>query len=206
MIRSRPVPDETISRLLCYLRALLCLAEEGVQVVSSQKLAEACRLKPSMVRKDLSYFGEYGTRGVGYAVNPLVDEIRGILKLDKTMNAALVGVGNIGRALLLYPGFAKEGFRIALAFDNDPERIGERVNDVSIEDIAGMEERIEAAGIRLALVAVPVAEAPQVARRLASAGVSAILSFAPCHLNMPEDVTVTCVDLAGELARLVYYL
>jgi len=159
-----------------------------------------------MVRKDLSYFGEYGTRGVGYNVNQLVDEIRRILKLDKTMNAALVGVGNIGRALLLYPGFEKEGFRIALAFDKDPERIGENIDDVRIEDIAGMEERIRAEGIRLALVAVPVAEAPQVARRLASAGVSAILSFAPCHLNMPENVRVTCVDLAGEIARLVYYL
>jgi len=200
------VPDETVSRLLCYLRALLCLRDEGLKVVSSGRIAETCHMKPSMIRKDLSYFGDFGTQGVGYKVDELIAALRRILHLDKSMKAALVGVGNIGRALLFYPGFRQEGFEIVLAFDNDPRKIGKRINRVLVEDTATMEERIRNEGVRLAIIAVPVGEAPGVAQRLAAAGVKGILSFAPCQLKMPGHVKVGCVDLATEMAKLAYYM
>ena len=159
-----------------------------------------------MVRKDLSHFGDFGVRGVGYSVDGLIREIRSILKLDKVEKAALVGVGNIGRALLKFSGFKEEGLRIVRAFDADARKVGRRVDHVRIESATEMEKRIKAAGIKLAIVAVPVSEAPKVAQRLAKAGVKAILSFAPCPLRMPSDVRISCVDLPTEMARLVYHL
>ena len=204
--RKQLIPDQTAGRLFRYLRALSCLAEEGVRTVSSKQLAEACSLTPSTVRKDLSYFGEFGTRGVGYDVEQLIHVTRRILHLDKPMNAALVGVGNIGRALLAYRGFRKEGFHITLAFDSDPRKIGRTIGGVAVEDAANLEDRIREEGIQLGIVAVDVAAAPAVARRMARAGVKALLSFAPCNLKMPGKVKVVCVDLAMELARLVYHL
>ncbi|MFO7899420.1 MAG: redox-sensing transcriptional repressor Rex [Planctomycetota bacterium] len=202
----REIPEETIGRLFCYLRQLLCLQREGRTTVSSQVLADACGVKSSMVRKDFSYFGELGVRGVGYKVDDLIAEFRSILKLDKGVKAALVGVGNIGRALLKYPGFEPEGFQIVRAFDADARKVGQHIDGVCVESAERMEERIRADGIKLAIVAVPVSEAPAVAARLTTAGVKAILSFAPCPLKMPDDVKVSCVDLATEMAKLVYYL
>jgi len=200
------IPDETIGRLFAYLRALLCLHGKGAEAVSSQQLAEACGVKSTMVRKDMSYFGEFGTRGVGYRVGELIAAIRGILNLETPMKAVLAGVGNIGRALLAYPGFRQEGFHIVAAFDRAPGTIGQTIDDIVVEDVANLESRIREEGVRLGIVAVEVSEAPEVAGRMAAAGVKALLSFAPCDLNMPDNVEVTCVDLAMELARLVYHL
>jgi len=205
-MRTLQVPDETVGRLLAYLRTLLCLQEEGVKTVSSQRLAELRQVKSSMVRKDFSYFGEFGTPGVGYSVDGMIQQLRKILNLDKGLKAALAGVGNVGRALLLYPGFTDEGFEIAAAFDNDPDKVGQKVNSVVVEHMDSLEQRIEEKGIRVGILAVPVSEAPQVAERMAQAGLKAILSFAPCQLNMPKGVKVHCVDLAMEMARLVYHL
>lgn len=202
----RRIPEETIGRLFAYLRALLCFAEEGVEGVSSQELGDACDVKPCVIRKDLSYFGGFGKRGVGYDVKGLIGEVRSILNLDRTTKAALVGVGNVGRALLANPQLEGEGFEIALAFDKDRGKIGERVSGVVVEDVATLERRIREDGIKLAIVAVGVLEAPAIAQRLADAGVTGILSFAPCQLRMPNGVRVTCVDVATEMARLVYYL
>ncbi len=200
------IPDQTVGRLFAYLRALLCLAEEGAETVSSERLGNTCQVKPSAVRKDLSYFGAFGKRGVGYDVKGLTEEIRSILNLEMVMKAALVGVGNIGKAVLAYRGFKAEGFEIALAFDSDPAKVGQTIDGLVIEDVSGLQQRIRDEDIKLAIVAVPVSEAPEVAHRLAGAGIKAILSFAPCPLNMPKDVKVTCVDLATEMARLIYYL
>jgi redox-sensing transcriptional repressor len=205
MIQTR-IPEETVGRLLTYLRMLLCLAEQGVETVSSHDLGDSCDVRPCVIRKDLSYFGGFGKRGVGYDVKGLIGEIRSILNLDRVMNAALVGVGNVGRALLANPQFEGEGFKIVIAFDRDPDKIGRDVNGVVVEDVAILERRIREDGIKLAIVAVGVSEAPEIAHRLADAGVKGILSFAPCPLNMPDGVKVTCVDLATEMARLVYYL
>jgi redox-sensing transcriptional repressor len=200
------IPPETVGRLLIYLRLLLCLAEEGVETVSSQGLGDSCEVKPSVVRKDLSYFGGFGKRGVGYDVKGLIGEIRSILNLDRVMDAALVGVGNVGRALLANRRFVSEGFRITAAFDRDPDKIGQQFSGVVVEDVATLERRIQEAGITLAIVAVGVSDAPEIARRLSHAGVKGILSFAPCPLRMPEGVKVRCVDLATEMARLAYYI
>ena len=205
-MRVKNVPDETIGRLLAYLRTLLCLQDEGVETVSSQRLAKLCRVKSSMVRKDFSYFGEFGTPGVGYSVDGMIRQLRKILKLDQALKAALVGVGNVGRALLLYPGFRDEGIEIVAAFDNDPEKVGQRVNDVVVEHVDHLHECVKEKGIRLGILAVSVSEAPQVAERMGQAGLKAILSFAPCQLNMPKGVRVHCVDLAMEMARLVHHL
>lgn len=205
MIRTR-VPEETVGRLLTYLRALLCFSQDGVERVSSQQLGEACEVKPCVIRKDLSYFGEFGKRGVGYDVGVLIGEIRSILNLTKTTKVALVGVGNIGRALLANAQLENEGFEIALAFDKDPKKIGHRVSGVLVEDVASLEHRIADEGVKLAIVAVGALEAPAIVQRLADAGVTGVLSFAPCRLSMPDGVRVTCVDLATEMARLVYYL
>jgi len=200
------IPKETLGRLLTYLRVLLCLAEKGLETVSSHDLGDSCDVKPCMIRKDLSYFGGFGKRGVGYDVNGLIGEIRSILNLDRVMNAALVGVGNIGRALLGNPQLEAEGFKISVAFDRDPDRIGREVGGLVVEDVAALERRIREDGIKLAIVAVGVSEAAGIAHRLADAGVKGILSFAPCPLNMPDGVKVTCVDVATEMARLVYYM
>ena len=205
-MRRRQVPDETVGRLLAYLRTLLCLREEGVKTVSSQRLGEICHLKPSMVRKDFSYFGEFGTPGVGYSVDGMIQQLRRILNLDKGLKAALVGVGNVGKALLLYPGFRDEGLEIVAAFDNAPDKVGRKIDDVLIEHVDNLEKSIAEKAIRLGVLAVPVSEAPRMAERMAAAGLKAILSFAPCQLNMPKGVKVHCVDLAMEMARLVYHL
>jgi redox-sensing transcriptional repressor len=205
MLQTR-IPEQTVGRLLTYLRVLLCLAEQGVETVSSQALGDSCDVRPCVIRKDLSYFGGFGKRGVGYEVEGLIGEIRSILHLSRATKAALVGVGNVGRALLANPQFAIEGFNIAAAFDSDPRKIGERISGVVVEDVATLERRIRETGIRLAIVAVGVADAPEIARRLADAGVKGILSFAPCPLYMPEGVRVSCVDLAMEMARLAYYI
>lgn len=202
---TRSAPSETIDRLFSYLRPLMCLLRDGTGTVSSQELASICNVNPSLVRKDFSYFGSLGTRGVGYNVGELIGSIRSILGFDRDTGVAVVGVGNIGRALLERSGFELEGFRIVAAFDSNPEKIGREVGGVVIEDAANLEETIKSKGIRLAVVAVPESSAPTIAGRLADAGVKSILSFTPCELVMPENVKVTCVDLSLAMARLVYH-
>ena len=197
------IPEETSGRLFLYLRQLRYLQKKGTDIVSSQGLAEACHVKSPTVRKDLSYFGEFGVRGVGYEVDGLINEIRSILSLDQTVRVALVGVGNLGKALLGFPGLEDEGFKIVAAFDADEHKIGQKINGVTVEDASRMAERIEAEDIRVAIMAVPASEAPAVAQQLAEASVNAVLSFAPCELDMPEGIRVFCVDLASEMARLV---
>jgi redox-sensing transcriptional repressor len=201
----KSIPNETIGRLFPYFRAFVCLAKEGTEIVSSSRLAEVCNINPAIIRKDFSYFGELGTRGVGYNVKDLSQKIREILNLDPAKKVALVGVGNIGKALLAFSGFESEGFKIVIAFDDNPKKIGRKIKNITIEDMANLEARVKSEGIQLAILAIPESVAPTIARRLAKAGVNAILSFAPCQLAMPDNIKVTCVDLSTEMARLVYY-
>ncbi len=201
----KSIPNETIGRLFPYFRAFVCLAKEGTEIVSSSRLAEVCNINPAIIRKDFSYFGELGTRGVGYNVKDLTQKIREILNLDPPKKVALVGVGNIGKALLAFSGFESEGFKIVMAFDDNPKKIGRKIKKITIEDMANLEARVKSEGIQLAILAIPESVAPIIARRLAKAGVNAILSFAPCQLAMPDNIKVTCVDLSTEMARLVYY-
>lgn len=200
----RSMPRKTIDRLFTYFRVLTCLLREGTDTVSSKQMADLCGVNPSVVRKDLSFFGSLGTRGVGYEVRTLLASIRSALGFDRDMGIALVGVGNIGRALLEHAGFEFEGFRIVMAFDSDPEKVGRKIGKVVVEDVSQLEKRIASERTCLAILAVPESSAPEVARRLANAGVKSILSFAPCELAMPDNVKVTCVDLSVAMARLVY--
>ncbi len=201
----RPVPAETTDRLFIYLRPLMCLAQEGAETVSSKELARLTFVDASVVRKDFSYLGRLGKRGVGYNVADLIQSIRSTLRLNQDTRVALVGVGNIGRALLEQARFEFEGFRIVKAFDTNPELVGRRIGKVTIEDAENLEDAIEAAGIQLAVLAVPESSSASVARRLGEAGVRCILSFAPCEIAMPDNVKVTCVDLSLAMARLVYH-
>jgi len=202
----KPIPNETIGRLFVYFRALMCLRKENKsKTVSSTQLSEICQVKPAVIRKDLSYFGEFGTRGVGYGIEELIQKIKEILKLDPVIKVAVVGVGNIGRALLSYSGFENEGFTIVMAFDSRAEVIGQKFGNITVEDVENLEKRIRSEGIQVGILAVPESAAPVIARRLEKGGVKAVLSFAPCQLFMPDSVQLTCVDLSMEMARLFYY-
>ena len=205
-MNKRDIPEATIRRLPLYLRTLNRLHNEGQTNLSSKSLAEIMDVKPAQIRKDFSYFGVFGTRGKGYKVERLIDEIRSILKLQDTLKIALVGVGNIGSALLSYPGFDARGFKIKLAFDKDPQLIGKSIGGVKISDIEKMEELIRKHQIKLAIIAVPSASAEIVAKRLAKAEIKGILNFAPINLDLDEEVKVTQVDISLELERLSYYL
>ncbi len=180
-------------------------ADQGYEHISSQFLADFVGVPSSQIRKDFSYFGDFGTRGVGYDIGKLVREIKKILRLDAACKSALIGVGDLGSALLAYPGFGAYGLAIVAAFDVDPQRIGQIVNGIRIEDSSRISE-LDRRGITLAIVAVPWAAAQSTIDRLAEAGIRGILNFAPCRIVAPRRVKVITLDIAMELARLPYYM
>lgn len=198
------IPEETIKRLPLYLRYLNFMVEGGKENITSKDLAEQLNLNPGQIRRDLSWFGEFGTQGVGYDTKRLVKEIRSILNLNMKWAIALVGIGNIGQALLNYPGFAKQGLEMQLAFDNNSKLIGKKIGGVTIEDVANLERRVKEKGIKLGIIAVPFSSAQTIAESLVSGGVKGILNFAPRLLHLPDEVKVNYVDIAVELGHLVY--
>lgn len=199
------IPDETVRRLPIYLRGLLLLAEQGTKSISSRKLAERVHLNPHQIRKDFSYFGAFGTRGVGYDVATMIKQIRTILKLNVTRGAALVGLGKVGSALLGYPGFRMYGFEIAAVFDNNPKKIGRKIAGITVENVSRL-KTLKNKNIRLAIIAVPAGPAQEIADRLVKAGVNGILNFAPRYLAVPKKIKVITIDIAMDFARLPYYL
>jgi len=204
-MRYRRIPDETVRRLPLYLRGLAYFAQRGEFRVSSSSLAEFVGVNGCKIRKDISHFGVFGTPGVGYDVANLTRQVRKILKLTAARRAALVGVGNLGSALLAYPGFATYGFDIVAAFDNDRRKIGRTVNKVRIEDSAAL-GTLRRRRINLAIIAVPAGAAQDIAEGLVRACVKGILNFSPCYLNVPRYLKVLAIDIATELARLPYYM
>jgi len=204
-MRYHRIPDETIRRLPIYLRGLLLSAEQGRRDISSRDLAELLGVNSWQVRKDFSYFGDFGTRGVGYKIHTLTKQIKRILKVDVVHKAALVGVGNLGLAVLAYPGFRSYGFDIAAAFDNDPRKIGKEVNNVLVESVSRLSS-VRKRKINIAIIAVPGDAAQQTADRLVEAGVKGILNFSPCYITVPKKVKVITIDIAMDLARLPYYM
>jgi redox-sensing transcriptional repressor len=204
-MRFHKIPDETVRRLPIYLRGLMVSADQGHKHISSQALADFVGVQSWQIRKDFSYFGDFGTRGVGYHIEKLAREIKRILRLDVIRKAALVGVGDLGSALLAYPGFGAYGLDIVAAFDIDPEKIGTAINGIRVEDPSGIDTLSER-GISLAIVAVPRSEAQSTIDRLVEAGVRGILNFAPCKVVAPRRVKVITLDIAMELARLPYYM
>lgn len=199
------LPEATVARLPEYLRALHNLGEAGADTVSSEGLAAAAGVNSAKLRKDLSHLGSYGTRGVGYDVALLIDQIEYILGLNQGRAVALVGVGNLGHALAGYDGFASRGFRIVALFDADPARVGEQINGMTVRHIDELGLVAVEEAIAIGVIATPAGAAQSVADVLVAAGVTSILNFAPCVLSVPAGVDVRKVDLAIELQILSFH-
>jgi redox-sensing transcriptional repressor len=205
-MRERPIPEATVARLPIYLRSLLDLAEgRGQMTVSSEDLAEMAGVNAAKVRKDLSYLGSYGTRGVGYDVEYLLYQITRELGLTQDWPTAIMGVGNLGRALASYKGFTERGFSIQALFDVDESMVGKKVGGIEVRHLDDLKDAVVDEGITIGIIATPPAAAQEVAERLVDAGVKSILNFAPAVVNVPPDVNVRKVDLSIELQILSFY-
>jgi redox-sensing transcriptional repressor len=199
------IPRKAVYRLSVYLRCLQRLKANQIRTVSSEALAKAARVKSTQLRKDLTYFGQFGTRGLGYDVEQLSKMISDLLGTTSLQPVILIGVGNLGLALLTYRGFEQEGFEIVAAFDADVARKRDKAN-VPIYSMDKIEEIIRKHNVRMAMITVPAAAAQEVANRLVDAGISGILNFAPIVLHVPDDVMVNNVNLAIELENLSYFI
>lgn len=202
----RKISDSTIHRLSIYYRALLSLEHEGYETISSKELARREKLTPAQVRKDLSFFGSFGTRGLGYPVKELKQRIGEILGLNKLWNIAMVGVGNIGSALVSYKEFAKQGFIVKLLFDNDQRKIGSNHKGIIISDLANMKQLLKEQEINIVILTVPASAAQKICDEVVAAGVKAILNFAPVSLKVPADVILLNENMAIELEHLSFSL
>lgn len=203
---AKQIPDIVIGRLPVYLRALLQMSQEGRQVTSSQELGERLGISAAQIRKDLSQFGEFGKQGTGYNIEFLAKQVKEILNVNRVWDVAIVGAGDIGRALAGYNGFSERGFRIQMIFDNNPELVGTQAGSFTIKDSSKLKEEIQAAGIKMAMIAVPAVQAQAVTDQLVEAGVKAILSYAPMNLTVPAGVHVQNIDPSIHLQRMTYYL
>lgn len=188
------IPKPTVKRLGLYYRCLLRFKDEGVNFVSSQDIAHRLNIKPSQVRKDLSYFGEFGKRGLGYNVKKLSSEIAHIIGINKEWNVAIIGAGNLGSALANYPGLLKHKFKVVAIFDNDREKVGKKISGLTVSHMSELRRLVEELNIEIAVVAVPESAAQMVAEQIEEAGVKGIVNFSPVKLrtNIPvEDVDIT---------------
>lgn len=205
---SRPDPDSVpsavVNRLSLYLRELQHLVADGNETISSSQLGQRLGFTDAQVRKDLAHFGHFGHPGIGYRCAELIEAIRRILGTDRQWQVALVGVGNLGRALLGYRGFEKQGFRIVAAFDVDPTEVGANIDGVTVHHFQELDAVLARHRVEIALVAVPAAQAQEVADKLVAAGVSGIVNFAPVTLAVPEGTSTVGVDLARELEQVTF--
>ncbi|HAA88445.1 MAG: redox-sensing transcriptional repressor Rex [Verrucomicrobiales bacterium] len=200
------IPRKSIYRLSIYQRCLERLRENGLETVSSNALAKAAGVKSTQLRKDLAHFGQFGTRGLGYNVEALIEVITGVLGTNSLLPVILVGVGNLGAALLRYSGFVKEGFEISAAFDADPNRAKLVKANVPVMDASQMAQYVKRNNVKIAILAVPPETAQEVANNLVHVGVQAFLNFSPTVLKTPDNVIVNSVDLALELEHLSYFV
>jgi redox-sensing transcriptional repressor len=201
----RQIPPASVARLTIYLRALNSLLGEGIERVSSEELADAAGVNSPMLRKDLSYLGSYGTRGVGYEVQYLNRQISLALGLTLDWRVAIVGVGNLGRALAGYSGFVSRGFEIVALFDADQLVVGSEVGYLRVSAVDDLEAVLDRTRTNMAVLAVPGAVAQELCDRLVAAGISSILSFAPVVLQVPSHVQLRKVDMSTELEILAYH-
>ncbi len=200
------IPDIVVGRLPLYLRAINRMEEEGLEYVSSHELGGRLGISAAQIRKDLSQFGEFGKQGTGYHIPFLKKQLTRILKIDRVWEVAVVGAGDVGSALARYQGFQEHGFRVAMLFDNDPGKIGKTINGIEVQDIVHMEQLIAAAGIQVAMLAVPARAAQEIADKLIAAGVRAILNYAPVNLAVREGIRVEHIDPVIHLQHMTYYL
>jgi redox-sensing transcriptional repressor len=203
---TQSVPDIIVSRLPVYLRTLQRMADHGVTTTSSQELGELVGITAAQIRKDLSQFGEFGKQGTGYYIPFLIDKLRAILKVDRIWDVAVVGMGDMGHAIVRYQGFSNRGFRVAACFDSDPAKIGQKVGDFVIQDVKELVKEVRGAGIQVAMLCVPARFAQDVTDKLVEAGVKGILNYAPVSLSVPENVKVQHIDPAIGLQRMTYYI
>jgi len=201
----RGIPEATVARLPIYLRALTALAERGIATCSSEELAGAAGVNSAKLRKDLSYLGSYGTRGVGYDVEYLRYQIAREIGVTQDWPVVIVGIGNLGHALANYAGFTSRGFRIVALLDSDPARLGEPLGDLRIRSSNDLETIVEEHDVAIGVIATPAPAAQLVCDRLVGAGVTSILNFAPTVLAVPDGVDVRKVDLSIELQILAYH-
>lgn len=200
------IPKKAIYRLSIYHRCLQKLSANGQDTVSSNTLAKAAGVTPSQLRRDLGYFGQFGTRGLGYPVDGLIATIREALGREHLQPVILVGAGNLGSALLRYQGFQKEGFEVVAAFDARPDEARARALAIPVHDVSDLETFIVEHEVKLAILCVPVGTAQEVVNRLVACGIQGILNFSPIMLEVPSEVTVNNVDLALELEHLGYFI
>jgi redox-sensing transcriptional repressor len=200
------IPERTVTRLSIYLRCLEELEGDGVVSVSSGQLADRFGLNSAQVRKDLAYFGQFGVRGLGYYVGALRHHLERILGLKREWEVALVGLGNLGSALIAYKGFQEKGFRITAVFDRDPAKVGQRVEGVQVMDASKIVPAIRKRKIKIGILAVPAVSAQAVVNLLVEAGVTAILNFVPAQLTVPDSVKLQNVDLSVLLKTLSYHV
>jgi len=203
-LKSSHIPRATIQRLAVYVQVLESFIQDGETVVSSDGLARACGVNPSQIRKDLAYFGEFGVRGVGYYVQDLLTAIKQSLGIDRTWNVALVGVGNLGRALLRHGIFRRRGFILVGAFDCDPFKIGEEVAGLEVVCSRRLKEKVRDLEIEIGIITTPQERAQRAANYLVEAGVKGIVNFAPSRISVPDTVAVEYVDFMHHLFSVAF--
>ena len=198
------IPRATIKRLFIYYRALLESRE--TEVISSEELSQFTGFTAAQIRKDLTYFGQFGTPGRGYTIKDLTHQLKAILGIDREWEVVLIGVGNMGRALVAYEGLKTQGFKVTQLFDSDPNKTGMFCAGMKIKDIKTLKEEIQSSAIKIAVLAVPANAAQEVTNLLLESGIKAILNFAPTRIVVPDGVNVLNIDITNELTRLSYYL
>jgi len=207
MPKDSKIPDATIERISIYSRPLEKLLEVGILVVSSEKLAQLWKVNPAQVRKDLSYFGEFGVRGIGYSVQDLLKEIQKILVSDREWRLGIAGMGNMGTALVRHENFLKRGYKFVAAFDSDEQKIGKTLpSGLIIQPVDQIEPLTIALGIEVGVVATRSSQAQAITERFVDAGIKAVLNFSPIQVRQPENCLVENVDFTVHLDNLAYHL
>lgn len=200
------VPEIVIGRLPLYLRALTRMTESGKEFTSSHELGQLLGISSAQIRKDFSHFGEFGKQGTGYHIAYLTEQLRRILNVEQLWDVALVGVGDLGRAIAHYRGFTDRGFRITALYDTDPDKIGLVISNLKVKSITTMVADIRKNGINIAMLSVPFAVAQETTDLLVKAGIKAILSYAPISMNVPEDVHVEYIDPVFHLQKMTHFI
>lgn len=206
MVKDSSVPEVVILRLPLYIRALTQMSEEGQAVVSSKSLGDRLQITPAQIRKDLSYFGRFGKQGRGYKIASLIAELTTILGLNRQWNSCIVGVGRLGKAIINYPGFVPEGFKIVAAFDNDESKIGQTVNEIQILPMNKIRSIVKEHDIKIAILAVPATIAQSVISDLVDTNIKAILNYAPIAPKVPKTLILRNIDPVLSLQSMTYYL
>ena len=205
-MKTMNISEAVIRRLPIYLRCLNDLLRYNIRTISSQELGQKLDLNAAQIRKDLAYFGEFGKKGIGYDVEYVIDKIKQILKLDQDINVALVGAGNLGRALSNYNAYQNDKMKIVAIFDSFSQKVGEQILQLTVQSMEELKETVRSRGIRIGIITVPAHEAQAVANQFVDAGVEAILNFAPVILKVPSHIQIQYADFTMELHSLAFYL